>query len=79
MSILKTSANQTTLASRRFFAVAKTFTHCFFDSDYVRKVNCTLQCADSCEQLSFSEHPKVAQTADFSPQNTQRLFDLIML
>ncbi|MBU4086303.1 MAG: hypothetical protein KKB21_01860 [Nanoarchaeota archaeon] len=24
----------------------------------VRKVNCTLQCADSCEQLSFSEHPE---------------------
>ncbi|MBU4086101.1 MAG: hypothetical protein KKB21_00835 [Nanoarchaeota archaeon] len=25
---------------------------------HVRKVNCTLQCADSCEQLSFSEHPE---------------------
>ncbi|MBU4086289.1 MAG: hypothetical protein KKB21_01790, partial [Nanoarchaeota archaeon] len=32
----------------------------------VRKVNCTLQCADSCEQLSFSEHPEnPKQTAPF--------------
>ena len=42
----------------------------------VRKVNCTLQCADSCEQLSFSEHPEnPKQTAPFKVRYTQGFLD----
>ena len=29
--------------------------------------------------MSIPEHPKAAQTADFSPQSSQRLFDTIGL
>ncbi|MBU3912539.1 MAG: hypothetical protein KKE50_00445, partial [Nanoarchaeota archaeon] len=47
-----------------------------FPADNVRKVNCTLQCADSCEQLSFSEHPEnPKQTAPFKVRYTQGFLD----
>jgi len=42
----------------------------------VREIKLQPSGCRSCKTTSdFSEHPKVAQTADFSPQNTQRLFD----
>jgi len=39
-------------------------------SDYVRKVNCTVYGADSCSQLSFSEHPE-------NPKATQGFLDIL--
>jgi len=46
----------------------------YFD---VRKVNCTIYGADSCEQLSFSEHPEnPKQTAPFKVRYTQSFLDL---
>ncbi|MEK6871913.1 MAG: hypothetical protein AABX16_03345 [Nanoarchaeota archaeon] len=45
----------------------------FFESSYVR--NAVAKTTHFSVRMSIPEHPKVAQTADFSPQNFQRLFD----
>jgi len=40
---------------------------------HVRKVNCTLKGADSCEQLSFSEHPKNKCTCFFDNKKYDKI------